>query len=93
MTDLAMPRKNGIELIRDLRAVKPELPVLVMSGNFSSVPTEDLAGISCISKPFNLATLLREVAHICRNRKQVARPETGAASCSARETKAKPGTV
>lgn len=31
LTDLGLPGRNGIELIKDLRALQPKLPVLVMS--------------------------------------------------------------
>ena len=31
LTDLGLPGRNGIELIKDLRTLHPELPVLVMS--------------------------------------------------------------
>jgi DNA-binding NarL/FixJ family response regulator len=31
LTDLGLPGRNGIELIKDLRSLHPELPVLVMS--------------------------------------------------------------
>jgi len=31
VTDLSMPGRNGLELIKDLRAIHPELPVLVVS--------------------------------------------------------------
>ena len=29
--DISLPDKNGLELIKDIRSVKPELPVLIMS--------------------------------------------------------------
>ena len=32
LTDLILPGRNGLELIKDLRATHPELPVLVLSG-------------------------------------------------------------
>lgn len=31
LTDIALPGRNGLELIRDLRALRPNLPVLVLS--------------------------------------------------------------
>ena len=31
LTDIALPGKNGIELIKDVRALRPALPVLVLS--------------------------------------------------------------
>ena len=32
LTDITMPGKSGIELIRHIRRVKPDLPVVIMSG-------------------------------------------------------------
>ncbi len=57
LTDLAMPRKNGVELIREVKAIKPELHIVVMSGNLSQWENE-LDGIPCIRKPFAILTLL-----------------------------------
>ncbi|HWC61146.1 MAG TPA: response regulator transcription factor [Verrucomicrobiae bacterium] len=31
LIDISLPDKNGLELIKDLRAVKPELPILIVS--------------------------------------------------------------
>src|SRR5882724_1530815 len=31
VVDISLPDKNGLELIKDMRAVKPELPILVVS--------------------------------------------------------------
>ncbi len=31
VTDFTMPDKNGLELIKDIRALRPELPILVLS--------------------------------------------------------------
>jgi DNA-binding NarL/FixJ family response regulator len=31
LTDLTLPGRNGLELVKDLRAARPDLPVLVMS--------------------------------------------------------------
>ena len=33
LTDLAMPRKNGFELIQEVQAIKPGQPIVVMSGH------------------------------------------------------------
>ena len=60
LTDLDMPRKNGSQLIYEMRSIRPELPVLVMSGSLDEW-SEELLGIPCIAKPFTLDTLLRAV--------------------------------
>lgn len=60
VTDIVMPRKDGIALIRELRAVKPELPVVVISGHLPQWEKE-LDGVTCIATPFRMETLLDEV--------------------------------
>ncbi len=60
ITDLAMPRKNGVELIRDIRALVPELPIVAMSADLGSWE-EELNGIVFLEKPFCLASLFAEI--------------------------------
>ena len=60
LTDWDMPRKNGLELAQEVRALRPELPVILMSGNLPPEQRE-LAGMAFISKPFLVHTLLHEV--------------------------------
>ena len=40
LLDISLPDKNGIELIKDLRALKPELPLLVVSMHDETVYAE-----------------------------------------------------
>lgn len=40
LADITLPGRNGLELIRDIRAVEPELPVLVLSMHDASVFAE-----------------------------------------------------
>jgi DNA-binding response OmpR family regulator len=35
ITDIAMPRLNGVELISEIRKIKPDLPILVVSGKLT----------------------------------------------------------
>jgi CheY-like chemotaxis protein len=54
VTDLTMPGMSGLELARQLRAIRPELPVILMSGYSGSVTDEMLrdAGIQeLLEKP------------------------------------------
>jgi DNA-binding response OmpR family regulator len=60
LTDLAMPRKDGLELINEVRAIRPDLPVIVISENRHRYGAE-LDGITCIPKPFAIRQLLAEV--------------------------------
>jgi DNA-binding response OmpR family regulator len=64
LTDLRMPRLDGFELIRRLRADRPELPVVVMSGNAPVDLTDSLrqhgsGPLVFINKPMRLGQLLQ----------------------------------
>ena len=62
LTDLTMPRKDGVELARELTHLCPTLPVVFMSGNYLQWQ-EKLEGLPfpCLLKPFNTDMLLRIV--------------------------------
>jgi CheY-like chemotaxis protein len=60
LTDLTMSVKTGIELIREARAIEPNLSILAMSADARSWAKE-LFGIPLLQKPFLISTLLREV--------------------------------
>lgn len=62
ITDMVMPRMNGLETIRLIRQKKPELPVILMSGH-TGIELDE-AGILFLPKPLqvsNLAEILRAV--------------------------------
>mgnify|MGYP001567618595 CR=1 FL=1 len=62
VTDVVMPGMKGPELARRLRAERPSLRVLLMSGYAADVVTkEDLAEAAMLSKPFTPAALTRAV--------------------------------
>jgi len=64
LTDSVMPQMSGPELARQIRQLRPELPVLFMSGydqgmtGTQRIPSADAA---LIQKPFNAQTLLSHV--------------------------------
>ena len=58
ITDLNMPVRSGIDLIRRVRALSPNFPILVVSSDETSIA--QVAGISkleCLPKPFALDAL------------------------------------
>lgn len=63
VSDVAMPRLNGVELLHELAASHPRLPVILMSG-FATVQLEGM-GISTpcgvLAKPFPAERLVEEV--------------------------------
>jgi PAS domain S-box-containing protein len=56
LADLSMPGLNGAELIRQLRAIRPEQPAVLMSGDhdrYGPVTGSGLAGVVLLAKPFD----------------------------------------
>jgi CheY-like chemotaxis protein len=67
VTDLYMPGGSGLELARELKAIRNEVPVLLISGGMLEEQQE--AGLrdegwSFLSKPFGLPELLATVHRI-----------------------------
>ena len=71
ITDIIMPDMEGIELIRNLRKLDKDLPVVVMSGNPTGqqfLKTAALLGAkSTLNKPFSTAELLNIISEIENN--------------------------
>ncbi len=63
VSDIVMPRLNGVELLRALTTTHPSLPIILMSG----YGTEQLQGMgiaapcAILPKPFSAERLLEEV--------------------------------
>ena len=58
LTDISMPKMNGIELADRVLELEPDLPVLFMSGGDRSVSR----GLGCLAKPFTAPELVRRVS-------------------------------
>jgi two-component system, cell cycle sensor histidine kinase and response regulator CckA len=68
VSDIVMPRVNGVELMQGLATSHPELPVILMSG-YATAALSDLgiaAPCSILSKPFPPERLLEEVRRCIR---------------------------
>jgi CheY-like chemotaxis protein len=67
ITDLSMPEKEGTELIQEVRALYPDIPIIAMSGaqidkTEINLKMADLPGIDyLLAKPFSLNALLQTV--------------------------------
>ncbi len=60
VVDIKMPRGDGFELIRRLRAIDPDVPVIVMTGHFSETDrakAEELGAAVMMEKPIVLRRL------------------------------------
>jgi len=67
VTDVVMPHLGGLELARQLRALSPQLKVLLISGYTEEVPTKiaDLGSHGLfLSKPFHRKALARRIAQL-----------------------------
>jgi len=64
VTDLTMPRMSGVELARKLRAIRPDIPVVMMTG-YSGTVTDEAAkaeGIDeLIQKPVGARALTQKI--------------------------------
>ncbi len=73
VTDLAMPRMTGWELIPRLRTQRPDLPVVVMTGFLPSNGREVLFSgqggpLALVLKPFEIGHLVRAIEKVMLSR-------------------------
>ena len=67
LADITLPGRNGLELIRDLRAVRPGLPVLVLSMHDAAIYAERVlraGGRGYISKQQSGQRLITAIRHV-----------------------------
>ncbi|WP_353269416.1 response regulator, partial [Gemmatimonas sp.] len=65
VTDLRMPEMGGRELVQQLRAEQPALPVVYMSGySEQSVPDADAVRTAFLEKPFTMDGLIGAVERV-----------------------------
>jgi nitrogen-specific signal transduction histidine kinase len=67
ITDNAMPVMNGLEAAAALRRIKPNLPVILTSGD---APGQDANGFSVVNKPFSLEDILASIQQNLLSKKQ-----------------------
>ena len=70
VSDIVMPRMNGVELMQALSTTAPELPVILMSGYATGALAELGINAPCafLPKPFPAERLLQEVQRCTRRR-------------------------
>jgi CheY-like chemotaxis protein len=70
LTDLRMPRLDGRELIARLRALRPDLPVVVMSGYMPDAGAERLAEgpapLRLLAKPVEIGLLVETLKALAK---------------------------
>ncbi len=73
LTDVVMPRMNGLELAERVEAASPTTKVLMMSGFMT--PPMKASGRPILAKPFTIDALLRAVREAVGGRSAFRRPE------------------
>jgi DNA-binding response OmpR family regulator len=78
LLDISLPKKNGLELLAELRAAEIHVPVIVLSARqdeFDKVAALRLGADDYVTKPFALAELLARVDAVLRRSTRPQRPE------------------
>ena len=72
ITDIVMPRKTGVDVLKKARDIDPRYPVIVITGNASEETTEKLIRVGAyefIVKPFDNERVLTAVTKLLAIRK------------------------
>jgi PAS domain S-box-containing protein len=67
LLDMTMPRMNGVECLKAIRELDPEVPVLMTSGYSQNESTSELAGLhfnGFLEKPYSLSSLKAKMREI-----------------------------
>ncbi|NDV19859.1 response regulator [Pseudodesulfovibrio sp. JC047] len=71
--DVLMPEMNGIETLRRIKAIKPDLPVIILTGHASSkamIEGMDIGAFDFLIKPVGTDELYFRVLDAVRSRRQ-----------------------
>ena len=58
--DIIMPKKDGLEILSEIKKAIPELPVVMMSGysvDEKRRQAEELGAVTCLKKPFDVTEI------------------------------------
>lgn len=72
VTDVVMPDANGLDLVPRIGALRPDLPVIVMSAQntlATAVKATEVGAYEYLPKPFDLTTLTNTIAEACKKSK------------------------
>ncbi len=62
LTDVLMPGMRGTELAQQAKAMRPDLPIMFMSGDIGDTDPAAFAGHPLLTKPFTATALHQAVA-------------------------------
>jgi len=80
ISDVIMPEMTGPEMVRELKARRPDIAVLFVTGYVGEGEGDDLIGYDLLRKPFTVSTLSSAVAGALSRRPSESRPSGGAAA-------------
>jgi signal transduction histidine kinase/ActR/RegA family two-component response regulator len=80
ISDVIMPEMTGPEMVRELKARRPDLAILFVTGYVGEGEGDDLVGYDLLRKPFTVSTLASAVASALARRPTESRPIGGAAA-------------
>lgn len=75
LLDLNMPGANGVEVLRVIRATRPELKVLVLTGHLTTTAQLEFEGLGqkhFVKKPYTLDELGRKIREVLESAKTTA---------------------
>lgn len=78
VTDITMPRGNGLEGLQRWQAKRPDLPVIVMSAHntlLNAAKARDLGAVTFLPKPFDLSELMEALKAATSHQSPVASKE------------------
>jgi CheY-like chemotaxis protein len=79
ITDIVMPEMEGIQVIREIRQRKPDVPIIAISGNirndFYLRSATALGANTALAKPFTINTLIEVVQNFVNDNDIVIKEE------------------
>ena len=88
VTDLRMPGIDGFELAGKVKTLRPDLPIIMVSGFLDAKARERMEGegiVALYEKPLSVFSLLKNAARLIAERKAGAQRQTGGGSDSAED--------
>src|SRR5690606_19398659 len=77
LLDIGMPRKDGLELLTEMRSAGSRTPVIVLSARLSEsdkVAALRLGADDYVTKPFALAELMARITAVLRRTRDISSP-------------------
>ena len=65
--DMIMPEKDGIEVLKDIKSIRPNLPVVMMSGYSIQEKRDEavrLGAQGCLKKPFEVEDIRKIIKQV-----------------------------